>query len=196
MKWQVASGKWQVKTGFLLRLALWILAIAVGLSSSAPAQDTPAPKDDALDSLLEKLSDPSDRDRTDKPAPSKKDDPAGKKAGSDSKAKDSGGTGAAKSSGAKDDKSKGSKPGGSPSLTGKDQEVDELLQKLGETTDTPSPDDRPRGGAGGEKTDGQKPSQKPDQADRSRLSGKDKETDEHLEELTGRKRRKKNDNEE
>ncbi len=32
--------------------------------------------------------------------------------------------------------------------------------------------------------------------DRSRLSGKDKETDEHLEELTGRKRRKKDDNEE
>src|SRR6185312_5704924 len=98
-----------------------------------------------------------------------------------------------KPSGAKDDKSKGAKPGGSDSLSGKDQEVDELLQKLGETTETPSPDDRPRGGAGGEKPEGRGPSQQPDQTDRSRLTGKDKETDEHLEELTGRKRRKKND---
>src|SRR6185312_10280403 len=126
------------KPFFALRSSLSILAVAVGLaiglSAPAFAQDTPAPKDDALDSLLKKLSEPSDRDRSEKkvekPKPSKKDDQAGKKASNDSKSKPSG---------AKDDKSKGAKPGGSDSLSGKDQEVDELLQKLGETTDTPSP---------------------------------------------------------
>jgi len=192
MKFPVFRFPFSVKTGFPLLRVLSILAVAVGLSSSAPAQDTPVPKDDALDSLLEKVAEPSDRDRSDqkseKPTSSKKDDQAAKKAGNDAKAKPAG---------AKDDKAKGAKPGESTSLSGKDQEVDELLQKLGETTDTPSPDDRPRGGGGGgEKAEGRAPSKKPDQPDRSRLSGKDKETDEHLEELTGRKRRKKNDSEE
>jgi hypothetical protein len=202
-QWSVVGGQWSVTANFALRSSLSILAVAVGLAlglpASASAQEPAVPKDDALDSLLEKLADPSDRDHSDqkpqKPASSQKDDRAGKKAGGTANSKDSaGGSSQTKSSGAKDEKAKGAKPGESPSLTGKDQEVDELLQKLGETTDAPSPEERPRGGAGGgEKAEGRGPSQKPDQSDRSRLSGMDKETDEHLEELTGRKRRKKND---
>ena len=102
-----------------------------------------------------------------------------------------------KAEGTKEGKAPGKKAEASNALTGKDQEVDELLQKLGETTETPAPDDRPRGGAGrGEKAEGQGPAQPPDKNDRNRLSGKDKETDEHLEELTGRRKRKKDDNEE
>ena len=49
---------------------------------------------------------------------------------------------------------------------------------------------------GADKPEGHPPANKPEQTDRCQLSGKDKETDEHLEELTGRKRRKKDDNEE
>src|SRR6516225_2661802 len=113
MKFSVISYQLSVKPLFALRSSLSILVLAVGLSAPASAQDTPAPKDDALDSLLEKLSEPSDRDRSEKkaekPKPSKKDDQAAKKSGSDAKSKPPG---------AKDDKAKGSKPG--DSLSGKD----------------------------------------------------------------------------
>jgi hypothetical protein len=78
-------------------------------------------------------------------------------------------------------------------LSGKDQEVDELLEKLGQTTETPTRDERPRGGGAGEKGDGQAPAPPGKKDERDRLTGKDKETDEHLEELTGRRRRKKED---
>jgi hypothetical protein len=171
-----------------------IAIVLVAASAIAFGQEPTRPKDDGIDSLLEKLADPSDR--TDKPA-----DKASKKEGQDGKKKESGD----KASGAerpgavdaKGDKTKPKTSDASSPLTGKDQEVDDLLQKLGETTETPSPDDRRRGGGGGqEKTDARGPSQKPEPEDRNRLSGKDKETDEHLEELTGRKRRKKADDEE
>jgi hypothetical protein len=176
-----------------------ITAVAVGLGAGLStldfAQETPRPKDDALDSLLEKLSDPSDgaHKKNDKPSPSKKSTDADKKKDSDPGAADAKRPG---TPGATGDKAQGKKPEGSSSLTGKDQEVDDLLQKLGETTETPSKDDRPRGAGGSEKSGAGGPSQRPDPTDRNRLSGKDKETDEHLEELTGRKRRKKDDNEE
>jgi hypothetical protein len=157
---------------------------------SVRAQDQPAPKDDALDSLLEKLSgakpggekqaekSPARKEATDK---KKTDQGAGAKpAASD-----------AKGQGAKDAKKRAKKP---DELSSKDQEVDDLLQKLGETAETPSRDDRPRGGGAGEKGEGQGPSPPGEKKDRrDRLTGKDKETDEHLEELTGRRRRKKED---
>jgi hypothetical protein len=169
-----------------------------GAATVVRAQDTPAPKDDALDSLLEKLSESADRGgkQAEKASTAKKDGADQKKA-DESKRPGPDGKKDAKAQGAKDGKGPGKKAEGSGGLTGKDQEVDELLQKLGETTETPAPDDRPRGGAGrGEKAEGQGPSQPAEKADRNRLSGKDKETDEHLEELTGRRKRKKDDNEE
>jgi hypothetical protein len=180
-----------------IRRAFSILAVAVGLvavvSPSGSAQETPRPKDDALDSLLEKLSDPSDGPgkKDDRPTPSKKDADKPKDPGAGAKSAES----RRPATGPAGDKPREKKPTDSAPLSGKDQEVDDLLQKLGETTETPSKDDRPRGGGGGdgEKTDAGGPSKKPGETDRSRLSGKDKETDEHLEELTGRKRRKKGD---
>ncbi len=198
MKWQVASGEWQVQARLRLRRALssiaFVLALAAGSATSVFAQDTPAPKDDALDSLLEKLSDSSDGSgkKAEKASDARKNGADPKKSVEPKKPTPDAKK-AANGQGAKDGKGAAKKAEGSGTLTGKDQEVDELLQKLGETTETPSPDDRPRGGAGrGEKPEGQ-PSQPGQKADRNRLTGKDKETDEHLEELTGRKRRKKQD---
>jgi hypothetical protein len=188
-----------------VRHTLSVVAIAVGLVAGpgmmVRAQDTPVPKDDAVESLLREISNPSDSAGKE-PAKStkKKDAPDQKKPGDSASAKgDPGGKPAAKPTapgGGKTSEKAASKPGSAASLSGKDKEVDELLEKLGETKETPSPDERPRSGAGGgEKTEGRQPAGKPDKTDRSRLSGKDKETDEHLEELTGRKRRKKDDDE-
>lgn len=155
------------------------LVVAVGLSASGFAQEIPRPKDDAIDSLLEKLSGPSDG------AARKGDKPAGSEKAA---------TGGTRPVEAKGDKPDAKKPGGAPKLAGEDQEVDDLLKKLGETVETPSPDDRPRGGGGGgEKRDAGGPSKPPGPAEKNRLSGKDKETDEHLEELTGRKKRRRQD---
>lgn len=195
-----------------LRRVLMTLSIAAGLAAMTGgelrAQEPPAPRDDGLESLLEKLSEPSDRaggdsarpadqgkarDRADRKSGKAS---AGEKAGtSDAKGQKSG----AGQSGAKPGKGDGAKAKkGADSLSGEDQEVDDLLKKLGETTETPAREDRPRGGAGGKPDQPQRPSPggKPEQQppDRSKLSGKDRENDEHLEQLTGRKRRKKNDN--
>ena len=170
-----------------------VLAVAIGLgvaaSTAALAQDNPRPKDDGIDSLLEKLTDPAGK--ADRPSKTEASDVAGKKA-------DEKGSAAARPGKpeAQAPKTKDKGPDASSPLSGKDQEVDELLQKLGETTETPAPEDRRGGGAGDDKGDARGPAQKPQPNDRDRLSGKDKETDEHLEELTGRKRRKKGDDDE
>ena len=69
----------------------------------------------------------------------------------------------------------------------KDQALDELLGKLGETKDEPTPEERPRNGHPG----GEPPP--PSGAEKSRadkLGGKDKDLDERLEELTGRKKKR------
>lgn len=188
------------------RRVLMTLSIAVGLGAATGgalrAQVPPAPTDDGLESLLEKLSEPSERDSA---KSSRADKAKGKDDRTSSKASASDRAGKSEAKGQKsDDGQAGDRPGkgdqpkakGADSLSGDDQEVDDLLKKLGETAETPAPDDRPRGGAGGRPDKNQPPSPggKPgQQPDRSKLSGKDKETDEHLEELTGRKRRKKND---
>jgi hypothetical protein len=193
------------------RRVLATLAVAIGFTAAtgtlARAQEPSAPKDEALDSLLQKLSDPSDQagKTSEKTSPPKKEGRDPKDSDAAAKAKEAGGgpggskrpADATGPSAAKDGKPPVSKPDGSRPLAGKDQEVDELLKKLGETTETPSPNERPPGGAGGgENPEGRRPAPGPDKTDRSRLTGKDKETDEHLEELAGRKRRKKGDNEE
>ena len=205
MKWRVAVGDSRVTTGVSLGRALSGLVVAVVLaaapSTTGFAQETPQPKDDSIDSLLEKLSDPSDSSgkTKDSTASSRKAAQDQKKAADSSNAKDTGSRpaekGTSSTSGGKDGKPDGKKPEGTSSLSGKDQEVDDLLQKLGETPETPSPDDRRGGGVAG-KPDAAGPPKRPGQTERNQLTGRDKETDEHLEELTGRKRRKKDDNEE
>lgn len=181
------------------RKALKMLAVAVGLAAGPAmlgfAQDTPRPKDDALDSLLEKLAGPSDEavKKDEKSSTAKKNEADKRKSAEADKAgKDVGKPGQA----AKGDKPQAKKAEDSAPLSGKDQEVDDLLQKLGETTETPAPDDRRRGGPGGGKSDDRAPSPKPGEKKApDQLSGKDKETDEHLRELAGRKRRKQQEEE-
>ncbi len=188
------------------RHVLMTLSISLGLGAAnggaLRAQESPSPKDDGLESLLDKLSDSSNRDSVKPSAADRakgKDDRSSDKAAAGEKAAKSAAKGQKTSDGqasAKPGKADQPKAKSADSLSGDDQEVDDLLKKLGETTETPAPDDRPRGGAGGkpDKTQPPSPGGKPGQPpDRSKLSGKDRETDEHLEELTGRKRRKKND---
>jgi len=128
------------------------------------AQESKPGSDEALDNLIEKL--------TDSP-PSK---PDAKPAKEDGKPKPS-------------DK-EGSKPGAGGEVAPQDQELDSLLEKLGESKDEPAAEDAGKSPAGGGG---------PDQADRSKspqpkpgqLGRKDQELDERLEELTGRRKKKK-----
>ena len=69
----------------------------------------------------------------------------------------------------------------------KDQALDELLGKLGETKDEAAPEDRPRNGGPGREPPPPSGAEKP-RADK--LGGKDKDLDERLEELTGRKKKR------
>lgn len=75
-------------------------------------------------------------------------------------------------------------------VSDKDKDLDGFLEKLGQTKETPAPDEK-RGlpGPGDQPpdpTDGKKKTEE--------LKGRDKQTDEHLEELTGRVRKKKGQN--
>lgn len=181
------------------RNTLSILTLAIGLAAgpaaAGRAQETTRPKDDALDSLLEKLTDPSnDSVKKDEKSPPSKKDAADKKK-SDEAGKTARGAGKAGEA-ARGEKAQEKKSEASAPLSGKDEEVDDILRKLGETSETPAPDDRRRGGAGGEKSDDRGPSTGP--AERKApdpLSGKDKETDEHLRELAGRRRRRQQEDE-
>jgi hypothetical protein len=152
-----------------LRLSL-VLASAVAFACAATglAQDAPKPKDEALDSLLEKLDEAKSREKDAKADPAKA---ADEKAKADPK------------------KAEAAKPSGD--VETKDKALDSLLEKLGETKDMPSPDDRPRG-PGGKPDDANQPP--PDGANKPKpddLKGDTKKLDEHLEELTGRRPKKK-----
>jgi hypothetical protein len=142
---------------FLFRKCLCALLVAFGLVgfTISRADEPPVPRD-ALDRLLDKI----DKDT------------------STSNEKDA----------AKDkDKSRGE-------VAPKDKALDNLLEKLGETRDKPEAPDERRGGPPmpGEEDKGQG---KKDQGPKQELTGKTKDLDEHLEELTGRKRKKKNQQE-
>jgi hypothetical protein len=131
----------------------------------ARAQD--APKDDALDNLLKKL----EERKSDEGSPPKAKD------GEDSKDKKTKGEGSKKSA-----------DGQGGSVPPKDEALDNLLEKLSESKDAPTPEQGPRQPAP------RMPQPKPqDQEKGSGLAGKEKELDEHLEELLGRKRKKPQD---
>lgn len=74
----------------------------------------------------------------------------------------------------------------------KDQALDSLLEKLGETTETPAPKDKPAGTPG--PSDEPAPP-KPDKPDSNELKGADKSLDEELESRAGRRRKKDKDQE-
>ena len=194
------------------RYAIGLCSLVIGLWASsgagARAQSPAQPKDEALDSLLEDLSKPADGPgiKAKKPAAkagtsksnskekakgetARKDEPA---KGSNPKAKDGGSAGSRVGATAPD-KPAAPRPDGSPAVSGKDKDLDDLLQGLGETKDAPSPDDRRRGGPGGETDRQGQPPSRPGQTERNQPAGKDKDLDQHLEELTGRRRKRNGD---
>jgi hypothetical protein len=87
----------------------------------------------------------------------------------------------------------GEQPAAKPKeLSPDDEGLDSLLKKLGETPDEPSPRGKPVAPTPGEPNEpGPQPPDKP--ADGPALEGKEKALDEHLEELTGRKKKPKQD---
>jgi hypothetical protein len=150
------------------------LTSTLAWASLGLAQDTPKPKDDALDSLLEKL-DEAKPPEPGRPAPVKKEQ---KEEGSNSAAPK-----AAKPTEGPAGKSK-------DEVDSKDQALDNLLEKLGETKDAPSPDERPKVAGGQPGDEPMPPKPQPDKkADEP--TGKAKDLDQHLEELTGRRTKKK-----
>lgn len=173
-----------------------ILAVAGG--PRAWSQESGKSKDAVLDSLIEELAKPDDKPSS-KPD-KKKADPSKKESTKTAKPKD--GTGAAES---KQKAAKGSagqtskpaapKPKTSAAVPSQDQELDSFLEKLGETKDTPTPEDHPRSSAPGEGEQQPKQpagGQKPDPA---KLAGKDKDLDERLEEISGKKKKKRSSDE-
>jgi hypothetical protein len=147
------------------RIVLAMALLGAAAPPAAPAQEAGA--DDALDSLLKKLDDA--------PPPAAGDDKA---------------------------KPDAPKPG---EVKSEDKDLDSLLEKLGETKDEPEAKKTPMppGGAGGDVKEkpqpgdpqggdraepGAAPDRKP-KAEGPRLGGKEKDLDEHLAEILGRKKK-------
>jgi hypothetical protein len=151
-------------TRFLVAAAL---AAFLGAAPLARAQD--APRDDALDELLQKL----EGDKAPEKAPADAD------------------KGAEKPSGEKEKGERPVAPGTdrpSGEVAPKDQALDSLLEKLGETKDAPEAAGKPSA-----KPEGMPPAgPKPDGAKADDKLGKeDEDLDEHIAELMGRKKKKK-----
>jgi len=180
----------RVPAGFLLAVAVSFLG-----AHSAISQESGKSKDDALDSLIEQLAKPGDANSAKVAKPARHDE--------SNQATDSGrprsqgdGTSAPRSkTGAKEsDKAAAGGSGkaavkkpASGSVAPKDQELDSLLEKLGESKDTPSSEVRPSGPGG---ADEPKQGPRPDKPSPPKLGGKDKDIDERLEEYTGRRKKR------
>jgi hypothetical protein len=172
-----------------------VVVLALAAATVARGQEAGKTKDAELESLLENLKDrdkgtdssskkaatpatpPQAKSRTGLPATTKKSANAtGPKQGTAKSGKAAGG------------QTKPAAKLGSGSLAPKDQAIDDLLGKLGETKDEPARDDRPRNQGPGA---GQPPPErKSGEKDAAKLGGKDKEIDDRLEEIAGRRRKK------
>ena len=128
------------------------LVFAVAGGTRAWSQDSVKPKDEALDSLIEKLANP-DAKHDSKPVkraePAKRESPKGR-----ASAKSKPGPAAptpkqesAKGSTGQPTKPPTAKPKGAEPVTSKDQELDSFLEKLSETKDVADARDRPQGGS-------------------------------------------------
>ena len=148
-----------VDTIRLVSFAAALVATLAWASTGLAFEDTP-PKDEALEGLTEAL------EKAEKGEPAK---PAGQ-AEVPAPAKESGAEAAVS-----EDKG---------AVAPKDQALDSLLEKLGETTETPAPKDKPAGAPG--------PSDEPapPKPDPNELKGADKSLDEELESRAGRRRKK------
>jgi hypothetical protein len=147
------------------------LALGFGLGGPARGQEPAKPHDEALDSLIEKLGqEPKDQPKID--------------AGKDDKP-----VGDAEKPKAEAGKPKTGDGGGD--VSSEDRAVDDLLEKLGATKDEPTAEDRSKQPGGG----GEKPPGEPGQGggggkNDPGLTGEDRQIDEQLEELSGRKRKR------
>lgn len=153
------------------------LAVVLLMAGSCAFAQSPAskPKDDDLEDLLKKVE---KVEKPDKPAePSK---PA------DSKAKEKSKPTAPVSP--------SDKPKTSGEVSGKDKELDDLLGKLGETKDEPSPEEKKPPMPGGEDDQDKSMPPPPTGGDKKPddLKGEAKNLDEHLKELAGKREKKKN----
>jgi hypothetical protein len=168
--------------------ALALFAV-IGWSGAVVAQEPGQSKDEALDSLLKKLDKPEQEKR---PAKEGKSETKPEKPPAKAKAE-----APAKTKSTAPDQTAKPRPKENAEVSAKDKEIDDLLEKLGETKDQPARDERPPGrpqegqpgqppkpGGGG----GDKPKDKDKAPD---LQKQDKEIDEKLEELAGRKKRRK-----
>ena len=172
-------------TRIALRIATLAVALGLGLGWAAPAPSRAddQPKDEALDRILEKIDvAPPDDARADNP---KKDEtPAPKAPKSDD---------ARPAEPRKPDAA--AKPSGDVST--KDEAIDSLLEKLGEAEEKPAAPGKPAPKPSGDAKEDEPPqpgeAPKPDQPAPDALKGRDRATDEHLEELIGRRHRKPQD---
>jgi hypothetical protein len=174
--------------------AKFILTFAVLAATTASGrawgQDAGKSKDEALDSLMKEL-------RESEKAPAKPAKPATaetkKATGPQDKSKvspraNATGDKAGKAAATKSDKPSAIKNPDAAKLAPKDQAIDDLLGKLGESKDDPTAPEEPRSRAPGQgPTEPSRGGQKPG-ADK--LGAKDKDLDERLEELTGRKKKR------
>jgi hypothetical protein len=174
-----------------------IATLALGLTAAAGAARAQEgkSKDDALDSLLEKLA--GDKAGESKAATSAKPAEKAKTQKSGAGRSDQGSKNSAASKSSAGQSGKGStgpaakpaapKSSGSGTVAPKDQAIDDLLEKLGENKDTPTPEERPRGRGTGDEPKEPPPAGK---AGPTKLGGKDKEIDDRLEEYAGRRRKR------
>jgi hypothetical protein len=152
---------------FVAALTSTLVGASLGL-----AQETPRPKDDALDSLLEKLDEAKSPDPG-RPAPEEGERKEAE--GSDPTAPEAG------------KPTEGPAGEGKGEVDSKDQALDDLLEKLGETKDAPSPEDRPKAAGGPPGGEPMPPKPQPDKPKADEPTGEAKDLDRHLEELTGRR---------
>jgi hypothetical protein len=167
-----------------------VLAVAcLGWASLGLAQD--APKDDALDNLLRKLEDKQKADSNTAGQPTTEGKPKTEGQPTTEGKPKTEGQPATEGKPKTEGQPKSSTPGRpSGSLAPKDQALDSLLEKLGETQDVPDTEGRPGQPGPGGLTPPTPGPPAPGQPDPNALNGKAKDLDEHLEELTGRIRKK------
>jgi len=149
----------------LVPFAAALVATLAWASTGLAFEDSP-PKDEALEGLIETL------EKADKGEPGK---PASQ---------------AEEPSSAKESGPKAAEPEDKGAVAPKDQALDSLLEKLGETTETPAPADKPVGKPQPSDEPAPPKADKPTKPDPGELKGADKSIDEDLEALTGRRRKK------
>jgi hypothetical protein len=180
------------------------LALVVAWCASSSAQEPAKNTDAALDSLIKELASGDHKNESPTTEPTKPEKGSQNEVGSKLA-----GSGSGKVPDPTEKRETG-QPGksteiqrpGSAEVTSKDKELDELLEKLGEAKDEPATEARPR--------EQQHPAENPDPSKSEKkgaeenkekerapgLQSKDKDLDERLEEMTGRKKKQRSEREE